>query len=72
MRLLLGIVTGTLLTLAIAFMSDASVPEGQSKMVNWEVASMRMRSAGDQISKGWSDLTGHREGTKPSGSPGAT
>jgi len=71
-RLLLGIVTGVLLTIAVAFMSDASVPEGQPKMVNWDVATMRVRSAGEQIGKGWSQLTGHRDGTTPAGSPGAT
>jgi hypothetical protein len=72
MRLLLGIVIGALLTISVAFLSDASVTEGQPKMVNWDVATLRMRSAGERISKGWSQLTGHRDSTTPQGSNGTT
>lgn len=72
MRLLLGIVSGALLTISVAFLSDASVTEGQPKMVNWDVATLRVRSAGEQISKGWSRLTGRGENTTPPGSSGTT
>jgi hypothetical protein len=72
MRLLIGIVIGALLTVSVAYLSDASVTEGQPKMVNWDVATLRVRSAGEQISKGWSRLTGHSDSTAPAGGTGAT
>jgi len=72
MRLLLGIVVGALLTISVTFLSDASVTEGQPKMVNWDVATLRVRSAGEQISKGWARLTGHGESTALTGNPGTT
>ena len=67
-----GIVLGALLTISIAHPGDASVTEGQPTIANGDVTTVRLRSAGEPISRAWSRLAGQGGSATPAGVCGAT
>ena len=68
MRLLLGIIVGVILTIGVAYLSDASTSGSfnaaaqtgaeQRPMVNWDVVGKNVNSLTGMARDGWKKITG--------------
>jgi hypothetical protein len=63
MRLLLGMILGSLLTVGVAFISDSMTPSAGTgdtesrRMVNWDVAGERLQAFTAYVREEWARLT---------------
>jgi hypothetical protein len=58
MRLLLGIIIGVLLTIGVAYVSDAKTdPVQGGRMVNWDVVGQKLGDLTADLRTVWNDFT---------------
>jgi hypothetical protein len=63
MRFVLGLIVGVLITVAAAYLHDASLPSGTGPeaarpMVNWDVVDRSVHNVSETLRDQWARLTG--------------
>jgi hypothetical protein len=58
MRLILGIILGCAITVAIAYVGDATANSDGKQMVNWDVVAKRVDAVTALAREGWKKIVG--------------
>jgi hypothetical protein len=60
MRLIMGMIIGFLLTVGVAYISDATAPATTDarQMVNWDVVAKRVEAVTAMVRDGWRRIAG--------------